>query len=117
MSSLRNAYKDRRIIAIFQPHRYSRTQLLLNDFENAFLDADNLIITDIYAAGESPIAGISGETICKIVKNNNIKYIKNIEDILPELEKIKKDGDIIITLGAGNIVKVSNDYAKKLSGS
>lgn len=117
LSSLRNAYKDRRIIAIFQPHRYSRTQLLLNDFENAFLDADNLIITDIYAAGESPIAGISGETICKIVKNNNIKYIKNIEDILPELEKIKKDGDIIITLGAGNIVKVSNDYAKKLSGS
>ena len=119
LSSIKLAYKDRRIIAIFQPHRYSRTELLLNYFKDAFEYADNLIITDIYAAGENEISGISGETIFDIVKNGNnkTKYIKNIDDIIPELDKMKKDGDIILTLGAGNISRISNEYAKKLLDS
>ena len=119
LSSIKSAYKDRRIIAIFQPHRYSRTELLLNYFKDAFEYADNLIITDIYAAGENEISGISGETIFDIVKNGNhkTKYIKNIDDIIPELDKMKKDGDIILTLGAGNISRISNEYAKKLLDS
>ena len=119
LSSIKSAYKDRRIIAIFQPHRYSRTELLLNYFKDAFEYADNLIITDIYAAGENEIAGISGETIFDIIKNGNnkTKYIKNIDDIIPELDKMKKDGDIILTLGAGNISRISNEYAKKLLDS
>ena len=119
LSSIKLAYKDRRIIAIFQPYRYSRTELLLNYFKDAFEYADNLIITDIYAAGENEISGISGETIFDIVKNGNnkTKYIKNIDDIIPELDKMKKDGDIILTLGAGNISRISNEYAKKLLDS
>ena len=119
LSSVRSAYPNRRIIAVFQPHRYTRTELLLNDFEYAFNDADNVIITDIYAAGETPIQGITGETICDIVRkqNNSVKYIKNIEDVLSVLDDIKEDGDIILTLGAGNIVRISNEYARKLSGS
>lgn len=115
LSSLKEAYKNRRIIAVFQPHRYSRTELLLNYFKDAFEDIDILIITDIYAAGENAIYGISGETICDIVKNKNVKYIKNIEDVPLELDGIKKDGDIIITLGAGNITRISKEYAEKLS--
>lgn len=116
LSSVKNAYKNRRVIAVFQPHRYSRTELLLNDFENAFNDADEVIISDIYAAGEAPIPGISGEIICDVIKrqNNHIRYIKNIEDVLPLLDEMKKDGDIILTLGAGNIVRISNEYARKL---
>lgn len=117
LSSVKAAYKNRRIIAIFQPHRYSRTELLLNYFKDAFEDVDNLIITDIYAAGETAISGISGETIYDIVKNDNVKYIKNIDNIILELDKMKKKGDIILTLGAGNISKISNEYAKKLSNS
>ena len=119
LSSVKDGYKNRRIIAVFQPHRYSRTELLLNDFEYAFNDADEVIITDIYAAGEAPIAGVNGEIICDIVKkqNKNVRYIKNIDEVLPVLESIKKDGDIIITLGAGNIVRVSNDYARQLQNS
>ena len=119
LSSVKSAYKDRRIIAIFQPHRYSRTELLLNYFKDAFKDVDNLIITDIYAAGENEISGISGETIYGIVKNENnkAKYIQNIEDIIPELDKMKRDGDIILTLGAGNISRIGNEYSKKLSSS
>ena len=79
----------------------------------------SVIITDIYAAGEAPIAGVNGEIICDIVKkqNKNVRYIKNIDEVLPVLESIKKDGDIIITLGAGNIVRVSNDYARQLQNS
>ena len=119
LSSVKNAYPNRRVIAVFQPHRYSRTELLLNDFEYAFNDADEVIITDIYAAGESPIPGVSGEIICDIVRkqNNSVRYIQNIENVLPVLEDIKKDGDIILTLGAGNIVRVSNDYARQLQNS
>ncbi|WP_020005872.1 UDP-N-acetylmuramate--L-alanine ligase [Brachyspira innocens] len=119
LSSVKDGYKNRRIIAVFQPHRYSRTELLVNDFEYAFNDADEVIITDIYAAGEAPIAGVNGEIICDIVKkqNKNVRYIKNIDEVLPVLESIKKDGDIIITLGAGNIVRVSNDYARQLQDS
>ena len=119
LSSVRIAYPNRRIIAVFQPHRYTRTELLLNDFEYAFNDVDNVIITDIYAAGEAPIQGISGETICDIVRrqNKNVKYVKNIEDVLSVLNDMKKDGDIILTLGAGNIVRISNEYAKQLSSS
>ena len=116
LSSVKNAYKNRRIIAVFQPHRYSRTELLLNDFESAFNDADEVIISDIYAAGEAPIAGISGEIICDIVRkqNDHIRYVPNIEDVLPVLDDMKKDGDIILTLGAGNIVRISNEYSRKL---
>ncbi|ASJ22634.1 UDP-N-acetylmuramate--L-alanine ligase [Brachyspira hampsonii] len=119
LSSVKNAYKNRRIIAVFQPHRYSRTELLLNDFESAFNDADEVIISDIYAAGEAPIAGISGEIICDVVRrqNDHIRYVPNIEDLLPVLDDIKKDGDIILTLGAGNIVRISNEYARKLQNS
>ena len=116
LSSVKNAYKNRRIIAVFQPHRYSRTELLLNDFESAFNDADEVIISDIYAAGEAPIAGISGEIICDVVRkqNEHIRYVPNIEDVLPVLDDMKKEGDIILTLGAGNIVRISNEYARKL---
>ena len=119
LSSVRNAYKNRRIISVFQPHRYSRTGLLLNNFEYAFNDSDEVIITDIYAAGETPIAGISGKIICDIVRkqNNSVRYIKNIEEVLPLLDKIKKEGDIILTLGAGNIVRISNEYARQLQNS
>ncbi|WP_295162605.1 UDP-N-acetylmuramate--L-alanine ligase [uncultured Brachyspira sp.] len=119
LSSVRNAYKNRRIISVFQPHRYSRTELLLNNFEYAFNDSDEVIITDIYAAGETPIAGISGKIICDIVRkqNNSVRYIKNIEEVLPLLDKIKKEGDIILTLGAGNIVRISNEYARQLQNS
>ena len=65
------------------------------------------------------ISGISGKTIFNIVKNENdkVKYIKNIDDIIPELENIKKDGDVILTLGAGNISRISHEYAKKLLNS
>ena len=104
----------KRLIAIFQPHRYSRTKLLKEEFGTAFLPADELILTDIYAAGEPPIEGITGESILEeVVKNTNQKvtYIKDKNNIAEYIKSIAKEGDMIFTMGAGNIYKVGEEIA------
>lgn len=119
LSALRNAYKDKKIIAIFQPHRYSRTELLLNDFGKSFENVDKVILTDIYAAGENPISGINSEILAKIIEENGkeIEYIAKLDDIIPKLKNAIKGDEIVITLGAGNISKISYEYAKMLNNS
>jgi len=117
LSALRSSWQNRRIIAIFQPHRYSRTKLLAEKFGKAFFDADCVIINDIYSANESPISGISGETIFKEVKKSNhrqIKYLPSKDDILSYLSEIVQPGNIIITMGAGDIWTVGQELAKQL---
>jgi len=117
LSALRSSWQDRRIIVVFQPHRYSRTKLLAEKFGRAFFDADCVIINDIYSANESPISGISGETIFKEVKKSNhrqIKYLPSKDDILSYLSEIVQPGDIIITMGAGDIWTVGQELAKQL---
>ena len=117
LSALRSSWKDRRIIVVFQPHRYSRTKLLAEKFGRAFFDADCVIINDIYSANESPISGISGETIFKEVKKSNhrqVKYLPSKDDILSYLSEIVQPGDIIITMGAGDIWTVGQELAKQL---
>ena len=116
LKALRDTYKDRRIIAIFQPHRYSRTKLIFNEFVAAFNDSDIVIITEIYSAGELPIVGITGKALSLGVRENhsNVIYVENIEEIENILDTKKENNDIIITLGAGNIVKVGESYAKRL---
>jgi len=117
LSALRTSWQDRRIIAVFQPHRYSRTKLLAEKFGKAFFDADCVVINDIYSANESPISGISGETIFKEVKKSNhrqIKYLPSKDDILSYLSEIVQSGDIIITMGAGDIWTVGQELAEQL---
>ena len=117
LSSLRSSWQNRRIIAVFQPHRYSRTKLLAEKFGKAFFDADCVIIGDIYSANESPISGISGETIFREIKKINhrqIKYLPSKDNILSYLYEIIQPGDIIITIGAGDIWTVSQELAKQL---
>ncbi len=117
LSALRSSWQNRRIIAVFQPHRYSRTKLLAEKFGKVFFDADYVIINDIYSANESPISGISGETIFKEVKKSNhrqIKYLPSKDDILNYLSEIIQPGDIVITMGAGDIWTVGQELAQKL---
>jgi len=106
-----------RKIAVFQPHRYSRTQLLLDEFAKSFDLADYLIITDIYAAGEQPIDGICAqkllEKIKEYTKNKELLYLPK-EDILEHLLGIIRENDLVITLGAGDILKVSDALAQRL---
>jgi len=120
LSSLKSSWQNRRIVAVFQPHRYSRTKLLAKKFGQAFFDADCVIINDIYSANESPISGISGETIFKEIKKTHhrqIKYLPFKDDILIYLYEMIKPGDIIITMGAGDIWTVGYELAKQLKKS
>ncbi|TKJ41490.1 UDP-N-acetylmuramate--L-alanine ligase [candidate division LCP-89 bacterium B3_LCP] len=116
LAAARNGF-DRRIIAVFQPHLFSRTKDFTEDFGRSFSDADVLIVTDIYAAREEPIPGVNGELIADAAKNTgheNVLNIPEMEDISPELSKIVQSGDMVITLGAGNIWKVARDFLKYL---
>jgi len=105
----------RRIIAVFQPHRYSRTKLLMNEFGRSFGSVDAVIVTDIYPAGEKPIENITALSIVDSLKNNghpNVSYMPK-EVIVEHLLKIAKPKDLIITLGAGDITKISDELAQK----
>ncbi|MDD5465889.1 MAG: UDP-N-acetylmuramate--L-alanine ligase [Candidatus Omnitrophica bacterium] len=109
--------KAGRLIVIFQPHRYTRTQLLLDDFAKSFDQSDYLIITDIYAASEEPIEGVAArklmEKIKEHAKDKEVLYLPK-EDILEHVLGIICENDLVITLGAGDIVKVSDALAEKL---
>jgi len=116
LEAARLGYQDRRIICIFQPHRFSRTAHLYEEFGNAFKNADINIISDIYSAGESPIDGISGETIFNEVKKNanNTVYIKKKEQIANYVLGIIRPKDLIITMGAGDINNVGKEIFSRL---
>lgn len=109
--------KTKRRIVVFQPHRYSRTQLLLNDFAASFARADYLIITDIYAASEQPIEGVNALNLVNKIKkldpDKKVIYLPK-EDILAHILSFVSNGDLVITLGAGDIVKVSDALAQGL---
>ncbi|TAM39787.1 UDP-N-acetylmuramate--L-alanine ligase [bacterium] len=116
LAALANLKAARRIV-IFQPHRYSRTRLLLDEFALSFDQADYLIITDIYAASESPIEGVNAEALLKRIKDSHSDkeavYLEK-EKITGHIKKIIRAGDLVITLGAGDIVKVSDALAEVL---
>ena len=107
----------KRLVVAFQPHRYTRTQLLRKEFGSCFKGADVLILTDIYAASEESIPGVSGRTIVDEVKAQtgvDAVYIEKLADIAPWLEQNRRKGDLIITMGAGNIYTVGETLADGL---
>jgi UDP-N-acetylmuramate--alanine ligase len=99
-------YSQGRIIAVFQPHRYSRTQFLFRDFADSFSLADEVIITDIYSAGEAPIAGVSGQMILDAmdaVQRGKSSYAENFDAAVAKIKKSACDGDLVVTMGAGDV--------------
>jgi len=107
----------RRLIAIFQPHLYSRTKLFYKDFANSLFEADVVIINDVYPAREKPIKGVSGKLIYDKLKENghsNLKFIDKKENIPKYLMKIVKSGDMVITMGAGDIFEAGEKFIKLL---
>ncbi|MEK7822741.1 MAG: UDP-N-acetylmuramate--L-alanine ligase, partial [Nitrospirota bacterium] len=103
-----------RLVVLFQPHRYTRTRDLLNDFFTAFTDADKVILMDIYPAGEKPLNGINSEVLLKGIKDSmkDIAYIKERGEILNCLDEELKEGDTLITLGAGDVWKIGEEFLK-----
>ncbi|MDF2874521.1 UDP-N-acetylmuramate--L-alanine ligase [Sporomusa sp.] len=109
--------EPKRLICVFQPHRYTRTQFLSKEFGSAFTAADMLILTDIYSAGEQPIPGITGETLKNEVErqtNQRVTYIPDKDKIARYLAEIVEPGDLVMTMGAGNIYQTGEELVEKL---
>ena len=96
---------DRRVVVVFQPHRYTRTRDLLDEFGRALGGADAIVLTDIYAAGEAPIAGATAEAVEQVVRKTGrpVTLVKALDDIPAAVARIARPNDLVITLGAGSI--------------
>jgi UDP-N-acetylmuramate--alanine ligase len=109
----------RRLIVVFQPHRYTRVNCLLDDFGRSFYQADKVIVSEIYPAGEKPIPGISGELVVEKIRefgHRDVIYVPEVSDIPSLLLGEAKPGDIVLTLGAGNVYKVGEQFLKIVKG-
>jgi len=108
-----------RVLCVFQPHTYSRTKALLDDFATAFSDADKVIITDIYAARETDPGDINSSMVAKKIaeQGKSCIYISQFADIVDYLKKEAAPGDIIITVGAGNVLKVGEMFLESCNKS
>src|SRR5881392_176914 len=106
LSAARLGAPHRRIVVLFQPHRYSRTADLMDEFASAFNNADVLLVTDIYAASEAPIEGINAEVLTGRIKSyghKDAEYISGLEGAAENLRSKVREGDLVITLGAGSV--------------
>ena len=107
LEAIRQGWPNRRILLAFQPHRYTRTRDLLDDFARVLsANADALIVTEVYAAGEAPIAGADGKAICRAVRSHGRVepvFVEKIDELPRALIQIARDGDVIVTMGAGSI--------------
>ena len=104
----------RRVVAVFQPHRYTRTATLWRDYADAFLDADEVILTDVYAAGEAPQPGVSGRLVLRAVldahPDTSVTYLPRRADVVAHALGLARAGDVIVTLGAGDLTTVPDEW-------
>jgi UDP-N-acetylmuramate--alanine ligase len=109
----------RRVVCVFQPHTYTRTRDFYKDFGRAFMNADILIVTDVYPARERPIQGVSGELIAEASRqfgHKNVHYVPDKNDVPATLATIVQEGDIVITMGAGDIYQYGAKFIEHLEG-
>lgn len=106
IQAARQSYPDRRLVMVFQPHRYSRTRDLYNEFVDVLCEVDVLLLLDIYSAGEEAIVGIDSNTLSRSIRQRGVVdpvHLKTIDQVPDVLDKMLKDGDLVITQGAGNV--------------
>ena len=119
LTAAKGSWPDRRLLAIFQPHRYSRTFDLFDDFVQVLADQKYLVLCDVYPAGEEPVTGASGKDLSQAIRvrgTSNPIFVSEIGDLQTVLEPLIQDGDVILTLGAGSIGKASKQLYETLSG-
>jgi UDP-N-acetylmuramate--alanine ligase len=119
LQGAKHGWPDRRRIAVFQPHLYSRTQQMATEFGASFGDADHVIITDVYPAREKPIDGVTGALVAKAAKeagHPSVQYIGSVEDLPSHLIDLATDGDLILTMGAGTIYRYGEEFARLWQG-
>lgn len=120
LSAAKNGSNGRRTVVIFQPHRYSRTKELMAEFALCFNNADVLYVTDIYAASEQPLEGITAEILVENIKkygHKNATYVGDVENAADKVIGNLQEGDLVITLGAGTITRLSDEILEKLKGT
>ncbi len=118
LDALKNCWPDRRKVIVFQPHRYTRTLALFDDFTRAFYQSDVLAVLPIYAACEKRIEGVSALSLCERIRSRghkNVLYLENLLMAPAHLKSILKPGDVLLTLGAGDVWKVGEGVLKQLA--
>lgn len=116
LDAVRQGWPSRRLVLAFQPHRYTRTRDLLDDFGRCLSECDVLLVTEVYAAGEAPIAGADGRAICRAVRTRGLMepvFVERVEDLADSLRGVLHDGDIVLTMGAGNIGSVAQELKSR----
>lgn len=117
LAAMRSAWPRRRLIVMFQPHRYTRTAGLFKEFSTAFHEADILLLTEIYAASETPIEGVSGSSLLQEIKlhgQKNAHFVADVESLPRTVRSMVQPDDIVLTLGAGNIYQAGEELLQKL---
>jgi UDP-N-acetylmuramate--alanine ligase len=120
LEALRQAWPGRRLVLVFQPHRYTRTRDLLDDFANVLAGVDVLLVAEVYSAGEDPIKGADGRAICRAVRGRGKVepiFVEKIGQVAGALRALLRAGDVVVTMGAGHIGAIAQDLPAKLGGA
>jgi UDP-N-acetylmuramate--alanine ligase len=120
LDAIRQGYAGRRLVLAFQPHRYTRTRDLLDDFASVLGTGDALLVTEVYAAGEAPIPAADGRAICRAVRTRGKVepvFVEKVEALHEALHAVLRPGDVLVTMGAGSISAVSHALPQKLGAA
>ena len=120
LEAVRQGWPGRRLVLAFQPHRYTRTRDLLDDFGRALGESDVLLVTEVYAAGETPIPGADGRAICRAVRSRGViepVFVERVDELAEALRGVLRDGDVVLTMGAGNIGAAAHELKARLAAA
>lgn len=119
LKAMRNAWPNKRLVVVFQPHRYTRTRDLFEDLAQVLSEPDVLLLMDVYAASEEPIAGADGRSLAAAVRMRgkvNPIFVSDTEDVVDTLKAVVEDGDMLLTLGAGSVGRIAASLPEKMRG-
>jgi UDP-N-acetylmuramate--alanine ligase len=117
LEAVRQGWPGRRLVLAFQPHRYTRTHDLIDDFGQVLSEADVLLVTEVYAAGEEPIANADGRAVCRAVRSRGRVepvFVEDVQQLAGSLRGLLEDGDLVLTMGAGSIGAVAHELPARL---
>jgi UDP-N-acetylmuramate--alanine ligase len=120
LAAAKNAWPDKRLVVAFQPHRYTRTRDLFEDFTSVLTECDVLLLTEVYPAGEEVIAGADGRALCAAIRARgkvNPVVIEDVERLADDLRTILQDGDLLLTMGAGSIGRIASQLKQSLGAA
>jgi UDP-N-acetylmuramate--alanine ligase len=115
VQAARSSWPERRLVVVFQPHRYTRTRDLFEDFSQVLSEVDALVMLDVYPAGETPISGADGRTLCRAIRARgqvDPVFVDKLADLAGMLPGVLADGDVLLVLGAGDIGTLAPELAE-----